>query len=79
MGRKIKVKETLNKDFNFAKQFLCPPSKWRPWHVPCHSYILNTDSDIFNLENANQSQASIPPSRTNDAMAENDVNDTISC
>jgi len=24
MGRKIEVKETVNKDFNFAKQFLRP-------------------------------------------------------
>jgi len=47
-------------------------------HLP-FSYILNTDSDIFNLENANESQASIPPSLINDAMAENYVNDTISC
>jgi len=47
-------------------------------HLP-FSYILNTDSDIFDLENANESQASIPPSLINDVMAENDVNDTISC
>ena len=39
-------------------------------HLP-FSYILNTDSDIFSLENANESQASIPPSLINDAMAEN--------
>ena len=43
------------------------------------SYILNTDSDIFHSENANESQASIPPSLINDAMTENDVTDTISC
>jgi len=30
------------------------------------------------LENANESQASIPPSLINNAMTENDVNDTIS-
>jgi len=47
-------------------------------HLP-FSYILNIDSDIFNLKNANESQASIPPSLINDAMTENDVNDTISC
>jgi len=47
-------------------------------HLP-FSYILNTDSDLFNLENANESQASIPPCLINDAMTENDVNDTISC
>jgi len=35
MGREIEVQETIHKDFNFAKQFLRPPSKWRPWHVPC--------------------------------------------
>jgi len=35
MGRKTEVKETVNKDFNFAKQFLRPPSKW---HVPCLPY-----------------------------------------
>jgi len=46
-------------------------------HLP-FSYILNTDSDIFNLENANESLASIPPS-LNDAMTENVVNDTVSC
>ena len=46
-------------------------------HLPF--YILNTDSDIFNLENANESQASIPPSLINDATTQNDVNDTISC
>jgi len=38
MGRKTKVKETVNKDFNIAKQFLRPPSKWHPWHVPCLLY-----------------------------------------
>jgi len=38
MGRKIEVKETVNKDFNFAKQFLRPPSMWRPRHVPCLPY-----------------------------------------
>ena len=43
------------------------------------SYILNTDSDLFNLENANESQASIPPSLINDALAENHVSDIISC
>jgi len=30
MGRKIEVKETVNKDFNFAKQFLRPPVKVAP-------------------------------------------------
>ena len=45
-------------------------------HLP-FSYILNTD--IFNLENANETQASIPPSLINDAMTESDVNDTIYC
>jgi len=38
MGRKIEVHETADKDFNFAKQFLCPLSKWRPWHVPYPRY-----------------------------------------
>jgi len=47
-------------------------------HLP-FTFILNTDSDIFNLENANESQASIPPNLIHDAMAESDVNDTISC
>ena len=47
-------------------------------HLP-FSYILITDSDIFTLENVNESQASIPPSLINDAMTENAVNDTISC
>jgi len=47
-------------------------------HLP-FSCILNTDSDVFNLENANESLASIPPSLINDAVTENDVNHTISC
>jgi len=34
----MEVKETVNKDFNFAKQFLRPSSKWRPWRVPCLPY-----------------------------------------
>jgi len=38
MGRKIEVKETVNKDFNFAKQFFRSPLKWRPWHVLCLPY-----------------------------------------
>jgi len=41
MGRKIDVEETVKKYFNFcqvAKQFLLPPSKWRPRHVPCLPY-----------------------------------------
>ena len=38
MGRKIKVQETVKKILSFAKQFLRPPSKWRPWHVPCLPY-----------------------------------------
>jgi len=38
MGRKIEVKEIVNKDFNFTEQFLRPPLKWRPWHVPCLPY-----------------------------------------
>jgi len=38
MGRIIEVKETAKKDFIFAKQFFRPPSKWRPWHVPCLPY-----------------------------------------
>jgi len=37
MGRKIEVKRTVNKDFNFASSF-CDPSKWCPWHVPCLPY-----------------------------------------
>jgi len=41
MGRKIEVQETVNKDFNFSKQFLRPPSKWRPCHVPCR-HTLDT-------------------------------------
>ena len=38
MGRKIQVQETVKKILSFAKQFLRPPSKWRPWHVPCLPY-----------------------------------------
>jgi len=37
-GAQIKVQETVHEDFNFAKEFLRPPSKWRPWHVPCLPY-----------------------------------------
>ena len=46
-------------------------------HLPF--YTLSTNSDIFDLENANKSQVSIPPSLINDAVTENDVNDTIPC
>jgi len=50
MGRKIEVKETVNKDFNFAKQFFRPPSKWRPWHVPCLPYPrYATEINVTNL------------------------------
>jgi len=43
------------------------------------SYILNSDSDIIHFEHANESQASLPSSLIDDAMTENNVNDTISC
>jgi len=38
MGRKLEVKETVHKDFNFCKAIFAPPSKWRTWHVPCLPY-----------------------------------------
>jgi len=49
-GRKIEVKETVNKDFHFAKQFLCPPSNWRLWHAPCLPYPrYATEINVTNL------------------------------
>ena len=38
MGRKIEVQETVHKDFKFCQAIFAPPSKWRPWHVPCLPY-----------------------------------------
>jgi len=39
MGHKIlEVQETVNKDFNFCQDIFAPPSKWRPWPVPCLPY-----------------------------------------
>jgi len=35
---KIEVEETVNKNFDFSQAILAPPSKWRPWHVPCLPY-----------------------------------------
>ena len=43
------------------------------------SCILKSDSDIFSLEHASESQASLPSSLNNEAMTENNSNDTISC
>jgi len=41
MGRKIEVKETVNKDFNFAKQFLRPRQSGA--HGICHAcHTLDT-------------------------------------
>jgi len=41
MGRKIEVKETVNKDFNFAKLFL--PPRQSGAHVMCHAcHTLDT-------------------------------------
>jgi len=38
MGCKIEVQETVNKVFNFRQAIFAPPSKWRPWHMPCLPY-----------------------------------------
>jgi len=38
MGRKIEVKETVNKIFNFCQAIFAPPSKLHPWHVPYLPY-----------------------------------------
>ena len=38
MGRKIEVQETIHKNFDFCQAIFAPPSKWRPWHVPCLPY-----------------------------------------
>jgi len=43
------------------------------------SYILNSNSDILNLQHANESQTPLPSSLINDALSENDVCDTFSC
>jgi len=41
MGRKLEVKETVNKDFNFAKQFLRPRQSGA--HGMCHAcHTLDT-------------------------------------
>jgi len=34
-GAQIEVQETVNKYLNFSQAIFAPPSKWRPWHVPC--------------------------------------------
>jgi len=52
MGRKIEVKENANKYFNFFLAFFAPPSKWRPWHVPClpyPRYATEFDASVANI------------------------------
>jgi len=38
MGHKIEIQEIVNKIFKFLPSNFAPPSKWRPWHVPCLPY-----------------------------------------
>jgi len=38
MGRKLDVQGIVNKYFDFFPSNFPPPSKWRPWHVPCLPY-----------------------------------------
>ena len=47
MGRKIEVKETANKDFNFAKQFLRPRESGA--HGMCHTLDTPLRSTLPNL------------------------------
>ena len=71
MGRKIEVQETVNEIFNICQAIFAPPSKWRPWHLPCQPYTLDTPlplsqrftelfrwlpaSSLFEKENNNES------------------------
>ena len=34
-GAQIGVQEPVNQDFHFFHAIFAPPTKWRPWHVPC--------------------------------------------
>ena len=50
MGRKMRFKKLYMKILIFAKQFLRPPSKWRPWHVPCLPYPRYASGNISLLK-----------------------------
>jgi len=50
MERKIEVKETVNKDFNFFQVLFALLSKWRPWHVHGRNFVVKCggDSSVWN-------------------------------
>jgi len=37
-GAQIEVQQTVKKNLNVSHAVFAPPSKWRPWHVPCLTF-----------------------------------------